>query len=180
MNNDLEAGYLMELFNEPLYMVGYQLKEEALVETSPVMKHVELPVQKKEVPQVPVMPKLQTNTTKIAKKCILLFLSDEDTLSANELAFLTKIMTAAKLQANEYDCVNFKGITITDVASRYAFDKLVLFGVKIPNLELEQYKVTQVKSTQLLSVDALWMIESNVNFKKLLWEQLQKMFGLVK
>jgi hypothetical protein len=87
-------------------------------------------------------------------------------------------MGAAKVQKDEYECINFRGITINDVASRYAFDKLVLFGVKIPGLEMTQYKCTQVKSTQIISADAVWMIESNVTLKKQLWEQLQAMFKL--
>ena len=180
MDNELEVGYLMELFNEPLYLMGYQSVEKGLGENQVVSKIEELPLIKKETSVVPIIPKLQANPTKIAKKCILLFYSEDDLLSAKEIDFLAKVMTTAKLQSDEYDCVNFKGITITDIASRYSFDKLVLFGVEIPTLALSNYKLTQVKSTKIIAADAVWMIESNVTLKKLLWEQLQLMFGLVK
>ncbi len=179
MNTALEAGYLLELFNEPLYLMGYQSNEK-ISEVDSVSAKIEIPlVHKQEVKPVTVVPKLQTTSSKIVKKCILLFYSEENELTPKELDFLAKVMTAAKLTSEEYDCVNFKGITITDVASRYSFDKLVLFGVKIPNLELSPYTLTQVKSTKIISAEAVWMVEANNSLKKLLWQQLQQMFNLL-
>ncbi len=181
----VEAGYLVQLFDEPLYLIGY---ETPLSETAPVAINVQEPKIREELKAslvaehvaLPVTPKLQTVAQKVHKKCILLFVSEENELSEKEAAFLSKVMAAAKIQQGEYECINFTGITITDVASRYAFDKLVLFGLKIPNLEISQYTCTQVKSTQIISADAVWMVESNTTLKKQLWEQLQRMFGLVK
>ncbi len=183
MNKELEAGYLAQLFEEPLYLMGYETSVTEVSETVIVQKEIMVKEELKTIPvpelkTIPVTPKLQTVAQKVHKKCILLFVSEEDELTGKETEFLSKVMSAAKVQQGEYECINFRGITITDVASRYAFDKLVLFGVKIPNLEIPQYKTTQVKSTQILSADAVWMIESNTTLKKQLWEQLQVMFGL--
>jgi DNA polymerase III psi subunit len=183
MKTDLEAGYLMQLFNEPIYLVGY----EASVIENPVEVKKDQEVRKEEVnvtsqPEIiktiPVTPKLQAVSQKVHKKCILLFTSSENELSEKELAFLSKVMGAAKVQQGEYECINFEGITINDIASRYAFDKLVLFGATIPNLSIGQYQCTQVKSTKIISADAVWMIEANTTLKKQLWDQLQIMFGL--
>jgi hypothetical protein len=175
MDSELEAGYLLELFNEPLYLMGYATNKQ---ETE--SKTQEEVILKPEVKPIPAIHKIEIASQKIAKKCILLFNSEEDELNAKETEFLAKVMQASKLTNTDYECINFKGITITDIASRYTFDKLVLFGVKIPNLELNQYKCTQVKSTKIISADAVWMIESNNGLKKLLWEQLQVMFELIK
>jgi hypothetical protein len=175
MDSELEAGYLMELFSEPLYLMGYATNTQ---ETDRKIK--EEMVLKPEVMPIPAIPKIELSSQKVLKKCILLFNSEEDELSVKEAEFLAKVMQASKLASSDYECINFKGITITDIASRYTFDKLVLFGVKIPNLEINQYKCTQVKSTKIISADAVWMIESNNGLKKLLWEQLQVMFELIK
>jgi DNA polymerase III psi subunit len=184
MKTELEIGYLTQLFEEPIYLMGYETKiseapePAATLEKTPHVKEESKVIPKPETTTIPVTPKLQTVMQKAHKKCILLFFSEEDELSVKEYEFLSKVMGAAKVQKDEYECINFRGITINDVASRYAFDKLVLFGVKIPGLEMTQYKCTQVKSTQIISADAVWMIESNVTLKKQLWEQLQAMFKL--
>lgn len=89
-------------------------------------------------------------------------------------------MKACNVAPAEYECINFRDITLTDLASRYAYNKLVMFNVNIDGLKIEQYKCTQVKSTQIISADALWMIENNLTLKKQLWEQLQPMFGIIK
>ena len=184
MKSELEAGYLVELFNEPLYLIGYEYEtaaiEQEVISENTSVKQVNTVVPKPEIKSIPALPKSEGVSQKISKKCILLFLSEEDELSPKESEFLEKVMLAAKVQPGEYECINFRGITITDVASRYAFDKLVMFGVKIPNLEIGQYVCTQVKSTKLISADAVWMVETNNGLKKQLWEQLQVMFGLVK
>ena len=189
MDSELEAGYLMELFSEPIYLMGYASPENASVQLVQPSDNTGLkqdsiktePVSlKQEVKSIPITPKLPSTPQKTTKKCILLFISDEDELSSKESEFLAKVMQASKLQTSEYECINFRGITITDVATRYAFDKLVLFGVKIPNLDINQYKCTQVKSTKIISADAVWMIEANNGLKKMLWEQLQLMFELIK
>ncbi len=184
MKSELEAGYLMELYNEPVYLMGYAyeagVEEEVIVSVNTVIQPVTTVLPKPEPKPIPALPKSEPVGQEVSRKCILLFLSEEDELSAKELEFLAKVMLAAKVQPGEYECINFRGITITDVASRYAFDKLVMFAVKIPNLEISQYKCTQVKSTKIISADAVWMVETNNGLKKQLWEQLQIMFGLVK
>lgn len=190
MNTELEAGYLAYLFEQPLYLMGYETQVEEEV-SSPIAsseKTVAEPL--KEEPKVlpkqevkttiPATPKLQNLPQKAAKKCILLFVSEENELSSKEYEFLSKVMAAAKVQQSEYECINFNGITINDVAARYSFDKLVLFGVQIQGLEIGSYKCTQVRSTKIISADAVWMIEANTGLKKQLWEQLQIMFELVK
>jgi hypothetical protein len=184
MKSELEAGYLIELYNEPLYLLGYEyetvvIEQEATSENI-VVKQMNTVVPKPETQPIPALPKSDAVSQKISKKCILLFLSEEDELSTKESEFLAKVMLAAKVQSGEYECINFRGITITDVASRYVFDKLVMFGVKIPNLEIGRYVCTQVKSTKIISADPVWMVETNNGLKKQLWEQLQVMFGLVK
>ena len=178
MDSALEAGYLMRLFNEPVYLMGYETVEENKVAELNLKTETILP--KEEIKKIPVTPTLNTSPQKISKKCILLFESEEDELQPKELEFLSKIMKACNLLSNDYECVNFRGITITDLASRYAFNKLILFNVKISGLAIDQYKCTLVKTTQIISADALWMLETNVGLKKQLWEQLQVMFGLVK
>ncbi len=192
MDSELEVGYLTRLFTEPVYLMGYETTQRttSMPTNSIATKNQPDPVAlsiaptsvlKEEVKKIPSTPVLQTLATeKILKKCILLFLSEADELKANELEFLSKIMKACGVLPNEYECVNFRGITINDLSSRYSYTKLVLFGVKIPGLVINQYKCTQVRSTQLISADDVWMVESNVSLKKQLWEQLQAMFGLVK
>jgi DNA polymerase III psi subunit len=187
MKTELEAGYLMQLFNDPIYLMGYepavveiaerQEKREEAVKEMPGEEIKVIP--KLEPKSIPTTPKLQPIVQKIAKKCILLYLSQDEELTEKEMVFLSKVMGAAKVQQEEYECINFTGITINDIASRYTFDKLILFGVAIPNLSLSPYKCTQVKSTKIIAADAIWMVEANVGLKKQLWDQMQIMFGLV-
>lgn len=180
MNSELEAGYLTRLFTEPVYLMGYETEKDNSSLDTTNLKVETVSVPKEEIKKIPATPTLQALSQKISKKCILLFFSEEDELKAGELEFLSKIMKACTVLPNQYECVNFRGITITDLASRYAFNKLVLFNVTIPGLTIGQYKCTQIKTTQIISVDDVWMLESNVGLKKQLWEQLQVMFGLVK
>lgn len=181
---NLEAGYLVQLFNDPIYLMGYEtsaaesLKEEVKTVLEMPKKEEPQTLPKPELKNIPVTPKLQTIAQKVHKKCILLFVSEEDALTEKESTFLSKVMAAVNVQSSEYECINFTGITINDIASRYAFDKLVLFGVTIPNLQISQYQCTQVKSTKIISADAVWMIEANTSLKKQLWDQLQIMFGV--
>jgi hypothetical protein len=180
MDSELEAGYLTRLFTEPVYMMGYETANAGIFADSNLQVETVIPKPKEEVKKTPDTPILQVLPQKISIKCILLFFSEEDELKTGELEFLSKIMKACTVLPSEYECVNFRGITITDLASRYAFSKLVLFNVTIPGLTIGQYKCTQVKTTQIISADDVWMLESNVGLKKQLWEQLQVMFGLVK
>jgi DNA polymerase III psi subunit len=185
MTQELDAGYLATLFNEPIYTMGYAPVEVEEENTAPVpvVSPADL-LPKKPMPElktIPVTPKIEKTTPEVAakatKKCILLYQSEQESLNTNEKTFLDKVMGAVKLQEEEYELINFSGLTINDIAGRYIFDKLVLFGVSIPGLSLTPYTCTQVKSTKILSADAVWMIEANTGLKKQLWDQLQVMFG---
>ncbi|HSZ25927.1 MAG TPA: hypothetical protein VK766_09425 [Cytophagaceae bacterium] len=175
----LEAGYLAEIYKESLYTMGYDIVGmDSSMNTMPPVAKTLTSVATNTLPKEKSLSVAVPNAQKIDRKCILLFLSKEDELSTVEATFLAKVMQAASVHVGEYECINFRGITINDIASRYTFDKLILFGVKIPNLEISQYICTQVKSTKIISADDVWMIESNTGLKKQLWTQLQKMFGV--
>lgn len=178
MDSVLEAGYLTGLFSEPVYLMGYET-QKGNVSVSQDLP-VETIVSKQEIKKMPVLQTLQIPTQKISRKCILLFQSEEDELTTSGKEFLSNMMKACSVLSGEYECINFKDITINDIASRYNYNKLVLFGVTIPGLSIGQYKNTQIKSTQIISADDVWMLESNKSFKMQLWGQLQVMFGLVK
>jgi hypothetical protein len=177
MDQVLEVGYLTGLFSEPVYLMEYETKKEnvSIIQDLPV----ETIVPKLEIKKMPVLQTLQV-PQKISRKCILLFQSEEDELTASGQTFLANMMKACNVNAGEYECVNFRGITINDIASRYSYNKLVLFGVTIQGLSIGQYTNTQVKSTQIISADDVWMLESNKSLKMQLWNQLQIMFGLLK
>ncbi len=178
MDSALEPGYLARLFSEPVYLMGYETKKETISVITEIQQ--ETVVVKPEIKKIPVTPTLTKIQEKENRKCILLYESEEDELSAGEKAFLLAIMNACKVSHGEYECINFKGLTITDIATRYTYNKLILFGVTIPGLPIGQYKNTLVKSTQIISSDHLWMLESNKGLKSQLWNQLQIMFGLIK
>lgn len=190
MDSTLEAGYLAKLFTESVYLMGYETTKEEITQTrDEVTVNTVIPketiVPKLEIKKMPVAPTSKVEmqkieTQKISKKCILLFVSEEDELKTRELEFLTAMMNACKVLPGEFECINFKDITINDIAARYSYNKLILMGVTIPGLVIGQYKNTQIKTTQIISADDVWMLESNKNLKKQLWDQLQLMFGLVK
>lgn len=190
MPEPIETGYFAHLFSDPIYVVGVEPLYQEGIELAQ-KKHPIQPLAMAEeviastilpdtipIPTVPKTEKPSSVSKKIPKRCLLLFTSENETLSASEKAFIDKVMTACALNPFDYECINFNGLTIHDIAERYAYTKLVLFNVSIQGLLLEKYKCTQVKSTQIVLADDVWMIESNANLKKLLWLQLKQLFEI--
>jgi hypothetical protein len=133
-----------------------------------------------QVKLVPTIPKLENIQEKKFTKCMILYSSEEDNLSKPENEFCEQIMKACGLTQNEYEQVNFYGLKIEDIKERYEFNKLLLFGVDIPKLNIDKYKCTLMNSTYIISGDPLWMLKDNNGLKTFLWKQLQLMFGIVK
>lgn len=120
------------------------------------------------------------------QKGILIVVANDDApfLSDTELAFLTSVLAACKLNIADTAIANFskdkKGYA--EWASILSLNTTLLFGVSPTHFGLPMnfphYQVQQFSKCTYIAAPALSIIEKNKELKKLLWVSLKKHFGL--
>ncbi len=105
--------------------------------------------------------------------CILLP-QVKDSISSIEQEFLSKILTAAKI-----DSPNFTHKTIDYINTKYVIGLGVnAFEFGLQDVTFNKYELKEYQSTHFLFADSLSIIMKDKNKKEALWMGMRRMFNL--
>jgi hypothetical protein len=117
------------------------------------------------------------------KKIPVLVRSHESVIPPQQKNFLASIMTACKLQENEYITIAVDGKESVDyltLKARYEARFVLLFGIEPSSIQLPiQFPYFQIQSfqgCQYLCAPSLELIEQDKSLKVQLWQCLKKIF----
>lgn len=197
-----DKSFLKHFITEPVYVIpGENLhlaaeskqkvagQEPPLVEQTATSEQtaevVQQPVKVEEPVAEPVAKKEQKKTyhykgINIKKVLIIVDQPDHEFIGPEDEAFLSKIMTAVKLDLNDLAILNIKQNSGSTFKELLNFDatKYLVFGPdqKFFEKDYVQYQLIAEESNQILHCSALSTIAADASQKKLLWLALQKMF----
>ena len=118
------------------------------------------------------------------KIAIIVNYKNSDFLKTSDFDFLLKIMKAVNLMLHELSIVNLsenKEVSFDQIKAKLSFDKLILFDVSFStllneNISRNLYTPFDYKNINVLMVENLTKIQSDVHKKRKLWTCLQNMF----
>jgi hypothetical protein len=200
--NDLIA--LSLLINEEIYLIDddqYKVNDDLIIKPLQIIEIVEQEIAivseetekyktKTEETTVPIIPKEEPNATPSKpeykylgdnNKYILIIVNEpnSDFLNKKDLAFLTKILGAKKLDINDVAIVNlakYQSLDFDQLKSFFGFSKLITFGInpKILNVEgAVSNKNSIYKDVAVLGTWHLSVIDGDVNKKTTFWNELK-------
>ena len=121
------------------------------------------------------------------KKGILVLFrnSTGELLNEKDEIFLKKIMEALKLKWEDAALLNHHlfPFTLTNISRHLSFGKAVVFGITPQQIGLQieavKYKQAVLNDVKMIFADSLATVAENKKKEKnMLWDSLQKMFGL--
>ncbi len=158
MKDELKVGALEILFSDELYIELGAQQENSIV-TEPAT----------------------TYSKKIASR-ILVVHKDHSEFSTPDQEFLTKILTAAKVE-KVFHVIALKDAQNLNISEESVVTEVLCFGVKpfeigFQNHTAGNYETQESAGKKVLAIDSLKLISADNNKKKALWIALQRLFNL--
>jgi hypothetical protein len=136
------------------------------------------------IPKIEVKAEIEKQDYKYLgdnNKYILIIVNEAnfEFLNKNDLAFLTKILGAKKLEINDVAIINltkYPSLDFTELKSFFGFSKLLTFGInpKILNVEGSvANKKFNYKNVDILGTWDLSKLEEDVKKKTIFWNELK-------
>lgn len=118
------------------------------------------------------------------KKCLILVNEQEQqVIDENNLTFLQNILKAISYTLDDILLLNIASypLTFEELINNYSPKQLILFDVSafqlgIQERQIIQYELHEINNLQLISADSLTEIQKNIDKKKALWINLQRIF----
>lgn len=200
--NDLIA--LSLLINEEIYLVDneqFKVIDDSITESIQIAETIKQEIiivaekteeynTKTEENTVPIIPKVEPKTAIVNQdykylgdnnKYILIIVNEAnfDFLNKKDLAFLTKVLSAKKLDINDVAIINltkYPSLNFDELKSFFGFNKLVTFGINPKILKVEgsvPNKKFMFKDVAILGTWDLFKLDEDVKKKTIFWNELK-------
>ena len=167
-----ETLYHFEVISDKLQVISENKSDKILSEVS--TKHEEKENSEKQITKLP-----NSSTTQLQNKVLILV----NQLSDAEKDFLGKILSASNLSFETIDLIELSKTQMPDYqafTSQKITKTFISFGVGLSKLGWNQiltiYQTKTIENVNFLLADDLSKIMANVDLKKALWANLQKLF----
>ena len=176
-----------------LEQISSSIKPDINVDSPLINPGISLPnnieILKNKPESVEILPNIADSTMEKSfkflggnKKSVLILVNDHtnDVSTEQGKELLRKIVKAVDLGTADFALVNYATYPGTTFASFYQFFKpliMLSFGVEIADLELNyewQNEIITYETTRIIFAPNLHLLDSDLNAKKLLWGNLQK------